>query len=53
MINISKVRSFLFVLKLGCSCIPILHLAVDSIFALVCKTNRTGKTNIQKGGMNR
>ena len=51
MINIAEVTSFLFVLKLGRSCIPTLHLAVDSIFALV--TNRTGKTNIQKGGMNR
>ena len=53
MINIAKVTSFLFGLKLGRSCIPILHLVVDSIFALLCKTNRTGKTNIQKGGMNR
>ena len=52
MINIAKVTSFLVVLKLGRSCIPILHLAVDSIFALVCKT-KAGKTNIQKGAMNR
>ena len=39
-------------LKLGYSCGFILRLSSDYIFALH-KTDRSGKTNIQKGGMNR
>ena len=39
-------------LTLGCSCGVILRLSKDSIFALH-KTNRTGKTNSQKGDVKR
>ena len=52
MINIAKVTSFKFVLKLGRSCDLILCLSTDSIFALH-KTNRTRKVNIQKGWVKR
>ena len=52
MMIIAKVLKSLILLKLGRSCVLILRLSADSIFALY-KTNRTGKTNIQKGGVNR
>ena len=47
MTNMAKVTS----LKLGHSCVLILRLSADPIDALH-RTNRTGKTNIQNGGMN-
>ena len=50
--NVAKVTSFYFFLKLGRSCVLILRLSADSIFALH-KTNRTEKTNIQEGAVNR
>ena len=43
---------FLILLKLGRFCVVIFPLSADSIFALH-KTDRTGKTNVQKGGVNR
>ena len=44
-------KLFEFFLKLGFSCGLILHLSANPISALY-KTNRTGKTNFQKEGMN-
>ena len=51
MVNIAKVTSFCF-FETGPFLRFVLRLSADSIFALH-KTNRTGKTNIQKGGVNR
>ena len=49
MINIAKVTSFLFFLKLGCSCVLILHLSADSSFAPHKQTGQERPIFIKEG----
>ena len=49
MINIAKVTSFLFVLKLGRSCVLILHLVVDSILLYAKQTGQERPIFRKKG----